>query len=162
MDRNEKARGEFEQKAALKRHAMAAREFAADLHDGKIGVPDRFGVLIKKGDLVVYKPPPFHDLVWEVLDVVPVMDPSRPVGTVRLEMRVNLPVEFFAGQRIMSAIRCGTSAKVDEGEIAAANSAPVIEPPTIDADERGQAEAAAEAQEIHDGAPRGEEDPPTE
>jgi len=66
---------------------------------------DRFGVPIAKGDLVTYRPG--MDLVFEVVDVKPVLDPRAPVGAVVVLLAVSVPLNTMANQPIAEILVVG-------------------------------------------------------
>ncbi len=76
---------------------------------------DRFGNVIQKGMRVIYHPP--HDLVYEVLDVKPVLDPRAPQGMCQMVLSVTFPLVAPSNQPIMEllAISAGP-APVDVSE----------------------------------------------
>lgn len=88
MDRNAKALDEFKQ-------AKARQQFAQALAAGTTAPLDRFANPIKAGSLMLWHLP--HDMVWEVKDVSPVLDPRVPPGVVRLKLECILPCDVVAG-----------------------------------------------------------------
>ena len=98
MDRNEQARQEF----AL---AQQRRAFAQAVTSGQAAVLDRLAQPVAKGALVLWRPP--HDLIYEVVDVAPVLDPRQPPGLVQLTLMSTAPVTFYAGQPAMSLVVIG-------------------------------------------------------
>jgi len=110
-DRNKLARDQFamrqqqQQIAKQIQHAFAA--FAGDWAAGKVRVLDRFAVAIKKGDLVLWTPP--HQLVYEVVDVQPILQPiaNQPIGQVQITLELKAPVVFMVEQPAMGVVVVG-------------------------------------------------------
>src|SRR5262245_14606964 len=90
----------FNQPRGPQQQAAAARQqFVAAFRGGRVAVLDRFGNTVKAGDHVIWRPP--HDLVYQVTDAVPVMDPNLPPGFVRLMLQVTVPIQYPVGKRHM-------------------------------------------------------------
>ncbi|MES2959859.1 MAG: hypothetical protein V4792_16840, partial [Pseudomonadota bacterium] len=101
IDRNQVTR---ERQQAQRELQQQLQKFARDLSAGKTGVVDRFGVTIAPGTFVLYRPA--VDLIYEVVDVVPVLDMSRPAGHVTIKLVCQTDVEFVAGIRAMTLVKC--------------------------------------------------------
>jgi len=119
MDRNDKARQEFAHKA-----------FQTAVRMGKAYAIDRFASPIQQGSLVLWATP--HDMVWQVIDVKPVLDVRQPPGLMTLVMHCEVPVQFIAGQPAMGLVVVGRQnapghAQLDTPQIA---SGPPAEAPT--------------------------------
>lgn len=93
MDRNEQARRAFEMRAALA--------------SGKAAPIDRFAAPIRKGSLVMWHPP--FDLVYQVDDVVPVLDPRVQAGVVQMTLSITIPVQAVVGQPAMGMVVVGST-----------------------------------------------------
>ena len=123
------------------------QKFARLMNEGKTGMIDRFGVKIEPGHYVLYRP--MHDLIFEVVDVVPSLNPQHMVGTVILKLACATDVQFVAGQRAMTLLKCGQRAVDEEGktELIQPGSQPASELAGDDpqAEERALSDAAEEA-----------------
>jgi len=115
-DRNQAAK---DREQAQRELNQQLQKFARQLSEGKTGLLDRFGIKLMPGHYVIYRPT--FDLIFEVVDVVPILDASRPPGYLTLKLSCTTSIEFVAGQRGMSLIKCGE--KSIEGDTA------VIQPP---------------------------------
>jgi len=111
-DRNQTAR---DREQAQRELGQQLQKFARLLNEGKTGMIDRFGIAITPGAYVLYRPT--FDLIFEVVDVAPILDMSRPAGYLKLSLACETTIEFVAGQRGMSIVKCGERSKV-EGEAA--------------------------------------------
>lgn len=98
MDRNQQARDQFQL-------AQQRAAFARALSSGQVKILDRFANPIEKGSLVMWRTP--FDLVWEVKDVVPVLDPNMPVGIVRYILECAVPVDLNPQVPQMAMTVCG-------------------------------------------------------
>jgi len=136
VDRNQAAK---DREQAQRELGQQLQKFARLLNEGKTGMIDRFGVKLGVGAYVVYAPP--HDLIFEVLDVAPVLDMSRPAGYIKLKLVAETTIEFIAGQRAMNVIKCGE--KAAEGEVAI--QPPGSVPPEDQPADQGPSEAEAAA-----------------
>lgn len=134
MDRNQSARNEF---AAAQQRAAFARQLQA----GTVNVLDRLAAPIRKGDLVIWQPP--FDLVFNVLDVGPNLDPNVPPGVVRVVLQATVPLDVPAGQPQMKMIRVGSEKEPGHAQLdeikpveppapVALTDAPVVEEPPLD------------------------------
>ena len=71
--------------------------------DGTALAPmDRFGVRLKLGDLVLYTPT--YPTLFQVSEVVPVLDPSAPAGTVQLVLSGVMPLVLNPNQPCISVV----------------------------------------------------------
>ncbi len=86
---------------------------------------DRIGQAVEIGALVLFKVPPAFDLIWEVSDIGPSLDPSGPVGALNVKLTVTVPLLVPAGQRQVSFIRVGHSDAAAPGH--------GVQPPTMNA-----------------------------
>lgn len=101
---------------------VAAQRAQAKVQSGVIPPRDRFGNAIQPGDLVVYHPP--VDLVFQVKDVKPVMDPRAPQGLVNVVLVVEVPVGVNVSQVTGNFIRVGRiQEQVEAGESVSESSA---------------------------------------
>lgn len=89
----------------------AMQQFGNAVARGEAAVLDRFGSLIKTGDLVIWRPP--HDLIFKVVDVKPVLDPRAQPGMIQMMFEVQVPVAGLAGLPNMGMILCGHSSADD-------------------------------------------------
>ncbi len=105
MDRNEKARQEFEQGRQSRARKDAIERLTGDMQLGRAGVMDRFGNIIHAGDHVLIKLP--NDPVMEVLSVTPNLDPSAPVGLLKVVVRCEVPIMCAVNQPAKSLVRIG-------------------------------------------------------
>lgn len=110
MDRNEQARQQEHLKRINLQHRQNFDRFRGDLELGKIGMTDRFGNRVVVGDHILWRPPATHDFIYRVKDVIPVLDPTKPVGVVRLMLVAEIPVEYIAGAPSLSVIKVGVPA----------------------------------------------------
>jgi len=72
---------------------------------------DRFGVPIRPGQHVLYRPE--IDVVYQVLDVKPILDPRMPTGSVQLVLTVTMPLVLGTQQPIGRLIAIGTPPEVE-------------------------------------------------
>lgn len=121
VDRNRAAKDRQQAEFELRQQLQ---KFARDLAAGQTGMVDRFGAKIEPGDFVLYRPQ--HDLIFEVLDVAPILDMTAAPGVIKLVLRADTDVQFFASQRSMTLIKCGSKARDVEGSAD-------IKPPGTDA-----------------------------
>jgi len=110
VDRNQAAK---DREQAQRELQQQIQKFARAMNEGKTGMVDRFGVKIEAGHYVLYRP--MHDLIFEVIDVAPSLNPQHMVGTVVLKLACTTDVQFIAGQRAMTMIKCGQRAADEEG-----------------------------------------------
>lgn len=130
------SRAEKDRQQAQRELGQQLQKFARDLAAGRTAFVDRFGAKVDKGDYVIYQPP--HDLIFEVMDVTPVLDPRvGVVGAVTVRLVSTTDIQFIASQRAMNVIKCGTQAKAQDGtaipgeaDIKPAGSEQPHEPPT--------------------------------
>ena len=108
------SRADKDREQAIREANQQLAKFARDLSAGKTGMLDRFGAKVEKDDFVLYRPQ--HDLIFEVKDVRPNMNPMLPVGTVILVLECQTDVQFIASQRAMTVIKCGTKARDADGQ----------------------------------------------
>jgi hypothetical protein len=113
MDRNQQARMKEESRRASLQHKQAFDRFTGDLQLGRTGLVDRFGNRCQAGDSVLWRVPQTHDLAWTIKDIVPVLDPTKPVGVMRVKMVCEVPAEFLAGVPSVSMIRVSVPAAPD-------------------------------------------------
>jgi hypothetical protein len=66
---------------------------------------DRFNNRIGKGQKVLYRNP--HDLVWDVVDVQPVLDPRAPTNAVRVVLMATVPIVCPGNQPLMEFLAIG-------------------------------------------------------
>ena len=132
VDRNQAAR---DREQAQRELQQQIQKFARAMNEGKTGMVDRFGVKIEAGHYVLYRP--MHDLIFEVIDVAPSLNPQHMVGTITLKLACTTDVQFVAGQRAMTVIKCGQRAADEEG--AADLKSPGSEPAADQLDARAHA-----------------------
>jgi hypothetical protein len=114
QDRNQIARQQFaerSQNAAIKR---ALDQFAGDFQLGRAGALDRFGNMVREGDHVLFKMP--NDPVMRVVEVTPSMDPSHPVGAIKMVLQCEVPVIFAANQPSQNMVRIGSASTIAAAE----------------------------------------------
>lgn len=109
MDRNEKAKNDFA--AAAQR-----RQFQQAVANGQTGVVDRFGALLKPGDLVLWFPPK-EGLVFEVEDVGPDLHPGLPAGVMKVILSARVPVQYPAGRPCQDLLRVGRQQSPGHAEL---------------------------------------------
>lgn len=151
-DRNEKARREFE---AAQQRKRFQKDFPGMIASGQIAPLDRFGVPIRPGDLVTWRGPVTHDLIWEVRDVVPVLEPNVPAGVCRVTLICTSPVAVRAHQPEISMIRVGRTQTAADAEAETPQGAEAAETPDTPHDPQptGTEEPDGEAgQETPDGS----------
>ncbi len=68
---------------------------------------DRFGKLIEAGHLVMYRSN--IDIIFEVVDVRPVLNPGAQMPMVQITMQAQFPVQAPAGSRTNEIVICGES-----------------------------------------------------
>lgn len=113
IDRNQQARMKEEARRATVQQKQAFDRFRGDLQLGVTGLVDRFGNRCAAGDSVLWRVPQTHDLAWTIQDIVPVLDPTKPVGVMRVKLVCEVPAEFLAGMPSVSMIRVGVQAPAD-------------------------------------------------
>lgn len=113
--------------ADLKQMEMAKQrqQFAAAVAANQVVPRDRFGVPITAGRLVMYRPN--ADMVFQVADVSPVVDPRMPTGMVTVMLTIQAPITIPVGKPIINMIVIGTQALPTD---APAETPPVDPPPT--------------------------------
>lgn len=99
MDGNDRSRDEFKRGAER-------RQFQQAVASGQTGVVDRFGALLKAGDLVLWFPPK-EGLVFEVEDVGPDLHPGLPAGVMKVILSAKVPVQYPAGRPCQDLLRVG-------------------------------------------------------
>jgi hypothetical protein len=119
---------------------LAMHDFARLVAEGALPPRDRMNNAIGRGHLVLYHPA--VDVIYQVMDVVPVMDPRQP-GTVRLHLMAEVPLTVPINRPIAELLVCGITAATEmakgpgaadgnsDGEPAAdsaASSAPTADP----------------------------------
>ena len=57
---------------------------------------DRFGSPMTKGSHVLFRPA--VDVIYQIVDLKPILDPRAPVGTIQALLVAQIPVMFQAGQ----------------------------------------------------------------
>ena len=125
MDRNFVARKQFEEQQRLKAHNKSLREA---MQAGQIPVVDRIGQAIEVGALIIWHPP--FDLVFEVKEITPIMDPNVRPGAVRLIVECRTDMSLLAGQPQMGMIRIGTQRAPGHAELDPVVGAPAEEETT--------------------------------
>ncbi len=105
MDRNEKARAEFEQGRQNRQRNEAIERLTGDMQLGRAGVMDRFGNMIHAGDHILIRLP--NDPVMEVISVTPNLDPHVPVGMLKVIVRCEVPIMCAVNQPAQSMVRIG-------------------------------------------------------
>lgn len=98
-DRNQKARREFILKSSVARGTLQAL--------------DRFANPLQPGDHFIWHPP--YDLIWQVVDVKPSLNPKAPAGMLQLTLTATVPdwpVQGLVPQ--VSMIRVGGPPAADE------------------------------------------------
>ncbi len=141
MDRNQKAKLEFEQGRQNRQRNEAIERLTGDMQLGRAGVMDRFGNMIHAGDHILIRLP--NDPVMEVISVTPNLDPHVPVGMLKVIVRCEVPIMCAVNQPAQSMVRIGkadTIAQIeDKLDRVAANAAPLngtetdVQHPTPDA-----------------------------
>ena len=126
MDRNFVARQRFAEQQRLKKQNAAVRQA---VQQGQFPVIDRIGQAIAVGDLFVWKPP--FDMVYEVKELAPILDPSVQPGAMRLIVECRTEMKILAGQPQMGMIRVGSTVE------AANEGVPDEAPAPSAADEKG-------------------------
>ena len=123
QDRNAVARQEFADRSANAAVRKARETFVGDFQLGRAGALDRFGNMVREGDSVLFKLP--NDPVMEVKSVAPSMDPSHPVGAIKMILTCEIPVLFGANQPSQSMVRIGSRKMIADAEarVAAAQAA---------------------------------------
>ena len=112
--------------------AQARQSFAAALAAGDAhAVPrDRFGVAIKAGMKVLYRPN--VDMIFDVVDVRPVLDPRMPPGIATIVLQAAAPVTARVGQPLVSMIVIATDAPKDGATQDPPPSGDPVDPPSGD------------------------------
>jgi len=124
------------------------RAFAAAFAAGQLPVRDRFGRPLEKGSLFVWHPP--HDLVFQVDDITPILDPNQPPGYVRVTVSMTAPVTWQANQPAPDIIAVGY---VKEGHAVIDGTMPTAPKPDSEPGEQLPPDPGPE--------PQGDEVPPT-
>ena len=141
MDRNEKARHDFQLATERRRFQQA---FAA----GVVFVTDRFGNRIEPGDVAVYLPPA-AGIVVQVGAVTPVLDPGVQPGFVRLTLVTEIPLTYRSGTVASDLLIMRKQAQIQaelQGQQAAAASSPDGPVPAVE-DGHANPDAIAQAEE---------------
>ena len=82
------------------------RQFAAQVANGHAYAIDRINQRIEVGSLVVWRPP--ADLIFEVVDIAPVLNPGEPPGRLKLALSTLVPDHIVsANVRQLSMIVIG-------------------------------------------------------
>lgn len=89
-------------KAREMQRLIESRRFQEAVQMGQVGAVDRLGVAILPGQRAIYAPP--HDLMFDVKDVKPVLDPKFPPGTVLITLASVCTVMVMANQPQMNMI----------------------------------------------------------
>lgn len=105
MDRNEKARQDFANRAQARQRNDAIERLTGDMQLGRAGVMDRFGNMIHAGDHILIHLP--NDPVMEVISVTPNLDPMAPVGMLKVIVRCEVPIMVAVNQPAQSMVRIG-------------------------------------------------------
>ncbi len=146
LDRNQATR---QREQAQRELQQQLQKFARDLSAAKTGVVDRFGVAVTPGTYVLYRPA--VDLIYEVVDVVPILDMSRPAGHVTIRLVCQTDVEFVAGVRAMTLVKCGEKAAAGEAAIQPPGSRPPgpveVEPLPVTYESDGESQPPAPVDE---------------
>lgn len=109
--------------------AQARQSFAAAVSSGDpMALPrDRFAVAIKPGMKVLYRPN--VDMIFDVVDVRPVLDPRLPPGVVTVVLQGAAPVSVRVGQPVVNMIVIATDAPKDGAGLEPTGEAPPADPP---------------------------------
>jgi len=140
VDRNQATRDRDQAQREL---SQQLQKFARDLATGRTGLVDRFGIKITPGCYVMYRPD--IDLIFEVVDVVPILDHSRPPGHLRAKLIATSDVEFVAGTRAMTMVKCGEKSIESTGETVAAIQPPGSVPPLDESLPAGPTDGSGQA-----------------
>lgn len=89
---------------------LAMHDFARLVAEGALPPRDRMNNPIGRGHLVVYHPA--VDIIYQVMDVIPVMDPRQP-GTVRLHLMATVPLTVPVNRPIAELLICGINAEAE-------------------------------------------------
>lgn len=81
---------------------------------------DRFGQVLKEGDLVVYRPPIDNVFHIDKITKTSALDPKAPPGVVTLILSVQMPVHAQALQYIQNMIRVGHAGSAEQADEALA------------------------------------------
>lgn len=84
---------------------LSMAQFAQGVSDGAFTALDRFGNRITRGALVLYRPD--MDVVYQVKEVVPVMDPRLPQRMVRLTLDAMVPLTVMVGAMVPNLLFLG-------------------------------------------------------
>ena len=89
---------------------LAEERFKQQLQVGEAAVLDRFGIPIRSGAMVVWRPP--FDLIFQVLkaEALVSLDPRRPVPPGMMTLTISsgeFPLNLLANQPQMTLIHCG-------------------------------------------------------
>lgn len=105
-----------EERRKHEQQAQARQAFAQALSAGDPhALPrDRFGVAIRPGMKVLYRPN--VDMIFDVVDVRPVLDPRLPPGVVTIVLQAAAPVSVRIGQPVINMIVIATDAPKDGAE----------------------------------------------
>jgi hypothetical protein len=87
-----------------------AQQFAAGVRSGEVPALDRFGQPLVVGSFVLYHPS--VDLMFQVTEVKPVLDPRAPTGLVTVTLAVEIPITLKAGLAQMALVRLGMAQPV--------------------------------------------------
>ena len=117
----------------IRRRAQMEGSFAKLVATGEAqAMPfDRFGVPIRVGDEILFRPP--FDFVFKVEAIQPILDPRAPVGLITMVLVSAGPIHVQAGQPLMNAVIVAT-AETQETQQAAEQALPDPDPtePPVD------------------------------
>lgn len=94
---------------------FAHRQFALQVQRGEAAILDRFGQKLEPGAIVL-----FHnnqDLVFQVAEVAPILDPNQPPGRFRLMLETTAPLAYPANVPIADLVRVGKQISEGHSEI---------------------------------------------
>lgn len=93
-----------EQRMRMER-ARAAQSFAQAVSNGEAPPRDRFGVAVTPGTRLLYRPN--VDMIFDVVDVRPVLDPRMGPGFVTIILQASAPITCRVDQPLVSMIVVG-------------------------------------------------------
>lgn len=160
-DRNQQAKDKFlaqQQQVELER---VRRTFAAGVATGEITGLDRFGHRLTMGSLALFRPP--NDLVFEVTEVKPILDPRAPVGLVQLTLVAKCPVTMKVNEPAGNIVRVGevaAKAMTDQPDDTPGDSIGIVPEAKVDVRETESSEPRVEADIVRAADELSAEDPP--
>lgn len=92
-----------------------AEKLATALRTGQTAILDRMGQPLKPGAVVVYETPSVLDVVWQVADVRPDLNPASPAGTVRVTLTTSVTVAVPAGTPVRNVLKIGQVSTESQG-----------------------------------------------